>query len=112
MLFLQTTFDEQGGFRAAFFYWSNRTWPLALSARSALYSAWIQPNLRLVSTGPIAPPANSRSRARRSRRRQEACPRPCAARSEKHTSEPQSLMRILYVALCLKKTTTTHMQHS
>src|SRR3546814_19387192 len=79
MLILQTTIDEQGGFRAAFFYWSNRTWPLALSARSALYSAWIQPNLRLVSTGPIAPQANSRSRARRSRRRQEACPRPCAA---------------------------------
>src|SRR3546814_6791368 len=95
--------SDLGGFRAAFFYWSNRTWPLALSARSALYSAWIQPNLRLVSTGPIAPQANSRSRARRSRRRQEACPRPCAARSEEHTSELQSLMRISYAVFCLKK---------
>src|SRR3546814_21115336 len=79
MLIWQTTFVEQGGFRAAFFYWSNRTLPLALSARSALYSALIQPNLRLVSTGPLAPQANSRSRDRRWRRRQVACPGHCAA---------------------------------
>src|SRR3546814_6117063 len=31
----------------------------------------------------------------------------CGARSEEHTSELQSLMRISYAVFCLKKTTTT-----
>src|SRR3546814_8878236 len=33
---------------------------------------------------------------------------PRTARSEEHTSELQSLMRISYAVFCLKKTTTTH----
>src|SRR3546814_10161555 len=33
-----------------------------------------------------------------------------AARSEEHTSELQSLMRISYAVFCLKKKTTSHMQ--
>src|SRR3546814_4932388 len=35
------------------------------------------------------------------------CPRP-ACRSEEHTSELQSLMRISYVVFCLKKKPLTH----
>src|SRR3546814_2847682 len=34
--------------------------------------------------------------------------RPHARRSEEHTSELQSLMRISYAVFCLKKKTTTH----
>src|SRR3546814_4234747 len=34
------------------------------------------------------------------------------ARSEEHTSELQSLMRISYAVFCLKKKTKTHKQHS
>src|SRR3546814_2547340 len=34
-----------------------------------------------------------------------------AARSEEHTSELQSLMRISYAVFCLKKKTTTSQQH-
>src|SRR3546814_7290311 len=33
------------------------------------------------------------------------------SRSEEHTSELQSLMRISYAVLCLKKTNTTHTQN-
>src|SRR3546814_1264462 len=36
---------------------------------------------------------------------QERCP---SSRSEEHTSELQSLMRISYAVFCLKKKTTTH----
>src|SRR3546814_3874322 len=32
-------------------------------------------------------------------------------RSEEHTSELQSLMRISYAVFCLKKITTTHIKH-
>src|SRR3546814_4356598 len=35
-----------------------------------------------------------------------------ADRSEEHTSEPQSLMRISYAVFCLKKTTTTQNQNT
>src|SRR3546814_1135343 len=35
-----------------------------------------------------------------------------AARSEEHTSELQSLMRISYAVFCLKKTTKKHSTHS
>src|SRR3546814_9201838 len=35
----------------------------------------------------------------------------CAARSEEHTSELQSLMRISYAVFCLKKTTNTNKVH-
>src|SRR3546814_7004340 len=35
-----------------------------------------------------------------------------AARSEEHTSELQSLMRISYAVFCLKKKKTTRMTHS
>src|SRR3546814_3386419 len=34
-----------------------------------------------------------------------------AARSEEHTSELQSLMRISYAVFCLKKKTVTHESH-
>src|SRR3546814_6292594 len=34
------------------------------------------------------------------------------ARSEEHTSELQSLMRISYAVFCLKKKTTTHSKHN
>src|SRR3546814_9558435 len=35
-------------------------------------------------------------------------PKPCARRSEEHTSELQSLMRISYAVFCLKKKTVPH----
>src|SRR3546814_2423864 len=52
--------------------------------------------------------------ARQARRRRHR-PGPSAARSEEHTSELQSLMRISYAVFCLKKkmtTTQTHKQPS
>src|SRR3546814_1975111 len=36
---------------------------------------------------------------------------PCPGRSEEHTSELQSLMRISYAVFCLKKKTTTNTDH-
>src|SRR3546814_1856163 len=47
-------------------------------------------------------------------RRPPACaPGDCAAaRSEEHTSELQSLMRISYAVFCLKKKTSTNLRHS
>src|SRR3546814_8500632 len=36
----------------------------------------------------------------------DACTTPCALRSEEHTSELQSLMRISYAVFCLKKKNT------
>src|SRR3546814_10411257 len=37
---------------------------------------------------------------------------PAESRSEEHTSELQSLMRIQYAVICLKKTQTTHTTHN
>src|SRR3546814_3306231 len=39
------------------------------------------------------------------------CRRRGATRSEEHTSELQSLMRISYAVFCLKKTTNTRLHH-
>src|SRR3546814_9630099 len=36
----------------------------------------------------------------------------CSARSEEHTSELQSLMRISYAVFCLKKKNTPHKQYN
>src|SRR3546814_1278779 len=47
-----------------------------------------------------ADPHSRRFRAHRPRRQQYRCPCP---RSEEHTSELQSLMRISYAVFCLKK---------
>src|SRR3546814_8910977 len=41
--------------------------------------------------------------ARLPRNRDEGAARPCVRRSEEHTSELQSLMRISYAVFCLKK---------
>src|SRR3546814_2801330 len=54
--------------------------------------------------------AARRRRRWRGRRRCPSCsppPRPAARRSEEHTSELQSLMRISYAVFCLKKKTKT-----
>src|SRR3546814_2194829 len=55
--------------------------------------------------------ARTRQARRRGRVRQSDCAggrrRPHAARSEEHTSELQSLMRISYAVFCLKKKKTT-----
>src|SRR3546814_9846498 len=66
-----------------------------------------EPTPRRSSAAPPAPAVLGRHRSRpRSAR--------CAGRSEEHTSELQSLMRISYAVFCLKKknlykqTTTTH----
>src|SRR3546814_7820987 len=39
-------------------------------------------------------------------------PRPCRLRSEEHTSELQSLMRISYAVFCLKKKNQIHTTHN
>src|SRR3546814_2369590 len=51
------------------------------------------------------PPAAPRERPGGPRRPPERFPCPC--RSEEHTSELQSLMRISYAVFCLKKKTNT-----
>src|SRR3546814_5164926 len=58
------------------------------------------------------PPAQARRRSKAPRQahgpdrdRIAAPPRPAAGRSEEHTSELQSLMRISYAVFCLKKKT-------
>src|SRR3546814_5673232 len=56
------------------------------------------------SAGP-ADRACARPRSTRSRRNPPPChpPSPTSARSEEHTSELQSLMRLSYAVICLKK---------
>src|SRR3546814_1117496 len=51
---------------------------------------------------PIAPATTRRGRG----------PHRMASRSEEHTSELQSLMRISYAVFCLKKKNTTHKQQT
>src|SRR3546814_3366113 len=46
------------------------------------------------------------------RRRAHRCSRPSAFRSEEHTSELQSLMRISYAVFCLKKKNTKKQTHN
>src|SRR3546814_6705684 len=61
---------------------------------------------------PSAPPAPWRRCA--SRRASATAPKPAGqapARSEEHTSELQSLMRISYAVFCLKKKKITITQH-
>src|SRR3546814_9137585 len=63
-------------------------------------------NARLRSQGSrIRRPAGVRHRSRQRSRRLQASAqaRPWASRSEEHTSELQSLMRISYAVFCLKK---------
>src|SRR3546814_3716334 len=69
---------------------------------------------------PRRPPRRARGRGRRRRGRDArwrspgALPttsRPRCPRSEEHTSELQSLMRISYAVFCLKKKNTKHKQH-
>src|SRR3546814_9412931 len=44
--------------------------------------------------------------------RLRSAPQPLPQRSEEHTSELQSLMRISYAVFCLKNKNTTHQLHS
>src|SRR3546814_7671613 len=46
----------------------------------------------------------------RSKLRRESCSTPVDVRSEEHTSELQSLMRISYAVFCLKKKKVQHMK--
>src|SRR3546814_5070454 len=56
---------------------------------------------RMMAIGPVRD-AEARGVARR---------RAASLRSEEHTSELQSLMRISYAVFCLKNKTTSHTQH-
>src|SRR3546814_3183830 len=70
------------------------------SRRPAWREAWASPGVS--QSWPLSPPAG---RAYKS----VACPRGVAQlRSEEHTSELQSLMRISYAVFCLKKTNHKH----
>src|SRR3546814_8849893 len=77
------------------------------------------PKVRASNYRPSAPPASGRRRALRTReadwrgnRSDESRRGDRETRSEEHTSELQSLMRISYAVFCLKKTTITKTQHT
>src|SRR3546814_10588105 len=74
---------------------STRTLPASLLTSSA------SSPLRRVSTAPAAAIASARSGTGRAAH--SSCASAAAARSEEHTSELQSLMRISYAVFCLKK---------
>src|SRR3546814_9164394 len=59
--------------------------------RRSLAQLWPQPSINVVLTGGVASP----------------CQNQAALRSEEHTSELQSLMRISYAVFCLKKKNKT-----
>src|SRR3546814_6673705 len=61
----------------------------------------------VASSSPAVSPASSACPARH-RPAPTSASNPCAARSEEHTSELQSLMRILHAVFCLKQTNTNH----
>src|SRR3546814_9032048 len=76
---------------------NRRTYHLELRATPATYMAsvsWSYPEQELIAL-----------RAAEIERERIA---PVAARSEEHTSELQSLMRISYAVFCLKKKINTH----
>src|SRR3546814_8670510 len=64
-----------------------------LGSDEEMVSSWIRPNIRPRQYSP-APP---------NMRRMLTPPRGANSRSEEHTSELQSLMRISYAVFCLKK---------
>src|SRR3546814_7102477 len=65
---------------------------------------------RATSAGPLPlRPAANAPRSMASRVKVGLCPR-TEARSEEHTSELQSLMRISYAVFCLKKKNNTYIQ--
>src|SRR3546814_1838388 len=59
------------------------------------------PDTTLFRSAAERPPAGKSAGPAAGRRRQDR--RPCGSRSEEHTSELQSLMRISYAVYCLKK---------
>src|SRR3546814_2532589 len=66
-------------------------------------------------SSPISSPSPCRTRdrsARARRRAPSACPCCSLIRSEEHTSELQSLMRISYAVFCLKKKTKHKNQYN
>src|SRR3546814_8788726 len=76
--------------------WRQET-PAAGQLCAALHAAGARRGARRAGAGA----AGDRHRAQRSHRQ------PVAVRSEEHTSELQSLMRISYAVFCLKKKTPT-----
>src|SRR3546814_3311086 len=60
---------------------------------------------------PLVPPPRPARHGRNAQPRARTC-RSGAGRSEEHTSELQSLMRISYAVFCLKKTKTNDRTHS
>src|SRR3546814_6425767 len=78
----------------------------ALPDETVRYLASVAPPTRVPAAAvAVAPPPMSLFAVRRD----------AAPRSEKHTSELQSLMRISYAVFCLKKTkvhTTKHIRHT
>src|SRR3546814_5866946 len=71
-------------------------WRIAIRHRSK--EACSIPSQSMLSSAPFGRPVRSQKFAR-------CC---CQRRSEEHTSELQSLMRISYAVFCLKKKTTKH----
>src|SRR3546814_9115868 len=70
---------------------------------------WRRRRVRRARVEPITLASRRRCASRRlaMARRQLGCLAPAAERSEEHTSELQSLLRISYAVFCLKKKTNT-----
>src|SRR3546814_6080180 len=81
----------------------------ALSPRCVVWDlAEVEAWLASRRSSPIGRAPSPDVRQRRSRPVREPGPVQTAARSEEHTSELQSLMRISYAVFCLKKKKTNH----
>src|SRR3546814_3684148 len=74
---------------------------VALLLLSGILSAAATPVATLAQSAPVERPAPADPYAAHI----------AEARSEEHTSELQSLMRISYAVFCLKKTTKTHKEY-
>src|SRR3546814_6757504 len=84
---------------------STRTdtlFPYTTLFRSVVLTMSIEDGIKMVVSGGIVTPPDRRPPEERS------TPAIHARRSEEHTSELQSLMRISYAVFCLKKKQTTH----
>src|SRR3546814_2287296 len=90
---------------------TSAAWPstlgavkLALSEPSLLTA---QPRIRAMTSLPSATASDSRLRSTNAAPSLKTVPLAPASRSEEHTSDLQSLMRIQYAVFCLKKNIST-----
>src|SRR3546814_10789817 len=90
--------------RSSDLIWASRAASASRSPASASFCATQASPLASNSVGQYADDSERVATALRTA--------PSSGRSEEHTSELQSLMRISYAVFCLKKKTTTEQKHS